>query len=322
VAAPRTFDDKRARIAALAEMEPSQALPELRRFLGDKNSYLVGEAAQVASKLGLRELGPDLAAAFMRILEEGAKNDQGCLVKCRLVEALLALDAYEPDVYLKGLRHVQREPSGPKIIDTATGLRGLCAHALFQMDRSDALLDVAPLLADPEPICRAEAASAIGRSGIQAAAAVLHLKALRGDSEPDVLGACYRGLLRLVPARYLPFVEAALRGAGGGDPEAAALALGESRLPEALPVLKEALSYANSELRSSVLLGIALLRLDAANDLLISLVENGPMEQAAAALGPLALSRHDEKLAKRVEDAVSARKSKKLEATFREKFSR
>lgn len=319
--APRSFNEKRARIAALAEEPAAQAAAELRRFLGDRAGYLVGEAAQVASRLGLRELIPELSAAFSRLLEDPLKTDKGCFGKNRIVEALLAFDAHEPDTYLAGLRHVQLEPAFGKPTDTAAGLRGLCAHALFHISHPHALLEVAPLLADPEPVTRAEAAAALGNSGIDAAAAALHLKALAGDPEPDVLGACYRALLRLLPGRYLPFVTRVLRDRDEGAAEAAALALGESRLPEALPILRGEISRAGAgRLIEGVLLGMALLRLDAANDELLALVAEGTEAQAAAALGALALHRHDEQLVARVRKAVEGRRSKRLAAVFADKF--
>ncbi|WP_437276852.1 hypothetical protein WME90_37210 [Sorangium sp. So ce375] len=318
----RSFDEKRARIAALSEAPPAQAAAELRRFVADRNGYLVGEAAAMAGRLGLRELTPDLVGAFPRLLEEPLKSDKGCSGKNRIVEALLAFDAHEPDTYLAGLRHVQLEPAFGQPIDTAAGLRGLCAHALFHVGHREALLEVAPLLADREPVTRAEAAAALGNSGLDAAAAALHVKALAGDPEPDVLGACYRGLLRLLPGRYLGFVAKVLQQGDDGAAEAAALALGESRLPEALPILQAELAEAAraSRLRDSVLLGMALLRTDAANDALVALVEEGAEVHAVAALSALALHRHDEPLVERVRKAVKGRRSKRLAAVFAEKI--
>lgn len=323
MAAARSFDEKRARIAAIASEAPSTAATELRRFLADKNAYLVGEAAQAANRLALDELTPDLSAAFARLLIDAVKMDKGCFGKNRIIEALLAFDARTPDVYLAGLRHVQREPAFGAPIDTAAGLRGVSARALFHIDHPNALLDVTPLLADPEALTRAEAAAAIGASGDEHGAAVLHIKAILGDAEPDVLGACYLGLLQLLPARYLPFVGSILSGDDIGAAEAAAIALGESRLPAALPILTGALEMAGSgKLHDSVLLGIALLRLDTAKDLLLSLIEKGPERRAVAALSALALHRHDEGLTERVRGVVNARRSTQLAAVLAEKFGR
>jgi hypothetical protein len=126
-----------------------------------------------------------------------------------------------------------------------------------------------------------------------------------------------------LPSRYLRFVAQVLNGDDEGAAEAAALALGESRLPSALPALKDAVEgLASGKLRDSVLLGAALLRLDEANTYLISLVEEGPEGQATAALSALALHRHDAKLVERVRQAAEGRRSKKLAAAFAEKFGR
>jgi HEAT repeat protein len=314
------FDDKLARIAALADLPPASAAPELRRFLTDALGYLVGEAAKITAELELRDLVPDLAAAFTRLIAAPAASDKGCHGKNRLVEALLKLDADAPEVYLAGLRYVQREPAFGEPIDTAAPLRGLCAHALFQIDHRDAIFEVTPLLMDREPETRSEAAAALGNSGLEVCGALLHLKVLTGDREPDVLGACFKGLLRLAPRRYLPVVAAALA-SGQATAEAAAIALGESRLPEALPLLKQAIASAGaSRLDEGLFLGLALLRSDDANAHLLSLIERAPEGRAAAAVNALALHRHDERLSAQVRAAVAARKSAKLQRTFEDRF--
>jgi HEAT repeat protein len=317
---PRTaFDDKRARIAALGALPPAQAAPELRKLIGDKNPYLAGEAAEVAGKLELRELGPDLAAAFKRLLGEGAA-DKGCLAKRRILEAMLALEADERDAYLAGLHYEQMEPAYPKAADTAGPVRGLCAHALVQFDHPAALAEVTPLLMDPEAIVRAEAAHAIGRSGLDAAGPILHLKVLAGDAETDVIQSAFTGLLRVDARRYLPVVAAALRGDEEDRAEAAALALGESRLADALPFLKDAATEGGSRERRSVLMAIALHRSDAGNDFLLAQVEKAPEPQAAAALEALALHRHDPRMVERARQAVDARASRRMAQAFREHF--
>jgi HEAT repeat protein len=315
------FDDKRARIAALAS-SPSPlaaAVPELRRFIADRSGYLAGEAAEVAARLELRELVPDLVTAFLRLLAEGTAADKGCLGKKRILEALLGFEADARDAYLAGLRYTQSEPAFPQAVDTAGPIRGLSAHALVQIDYPAALAEITPLLVDPEEIVRAEAAHAIGRSGLEGAGPVLHLKVLGGDLEPDVLQSAYVGLLRLDSRRYLPVAAAALRSEREPTAEAAALALGESRLAEALPILKAALDDAAGGGRNrSLLMSISLLRSDEALDLLVGLVEKAPERQAVAALGALTLHRHDPKIAERVRFVVAARASPRLSDALRE----
>jgi hypothetical protein len=325
VAAPRTFDEKRARLRALASAPADQAAAELKKLLADRNGYLVGETAEAVKKHELSALVPELSAAFFRFLEDPVKTDKGCFAKNHLVEALLAFDAYETTVYLTGLRFVQKEPAFIEPIDTASGLRGLCAHALFHIHHPGALLDVAPLLFDPEAVTRAEAAAALGESGLDGAAAALHVKILAGDREPDVLGACYKALLRIAPERYLKVVSSVLSGddedAGEATVEAAALALGESRVPGALEVLKQATAvFGMRRAAEGVLLAIALLRSDTANEFLLSLAERSPEREAVSAISALALHRHDEALAKKLRAIVAARKSRKLTETLHDKF--
>ena len=114
-------------------------------------------------------------------------------------------------------------------------------------------------------------------------------------------------------------VASALRGESAPIAEAAALALGESRLREALPILKEALDGASAERdRRSLLTAISLLRSDEAIETLVALVEKAPEAQAVAALGALALHRHDPKIADRARRVVEARGSRRLREALRE----
>lgn len=323
--APRSFDDKRARIGDLASAPAAVAEAELRRFLGDKSGYLCGEAARVVGARGMTVLGPDLAEAFLRLLRDRdpVKADKGCAGKMRIIEALLALDAREREVYLAGIRCVQFEPSFPKAADVAGPLRGLAAQALVHSNDREALAEVGPLLADPDPIARAEAASALGADGSLAAGALVHLKVRTGDAEPDVLGACFRALLRIAPSRYLAVVGAALRDEATGVGEVAALAIGEVRPAGGFAVLKEALAAtAVGRLREGIYVGIALLRAEEASAFLIERVEGASESEAAAALGALALHRHDVDLAARARRAVAARgsRSRKLDAVLAERF--
>jgi HEAT repeat protein len=318
---PRSFDEKRSRIAALATEPAAVAEAELRRFLGDKNAYLCGDAARMAGELRLTRLAPDLAAAFHRLLHDPVKTDKGCVGKLRIVEALLALDVHDRAVYLAGIHHVQREPAFPESIDTAGSLRGICAQALVHSDDPDALIEVGPLLGDPESVARAEAATALGAEGSAAAGALVHLKVRVGDPEPDVLGACFRAILRIAPARYLRVVAKALGDDATGLGEVAALAIGETRPAGALGILTAAFaSTVTGRLRDGILVGVALLRSEEANAFLIERVARGSESEAISALGALALHRHDVDLAARVRAAVTARKSRKIEAIFADRF--
>ena len=313
----KPFDEKLARLDALASAEPpASAAPELSRLLADPNAYLVGEAARLVARLELRGLVPDLVAAFERLLAAPSTDDRGCHAKRKVLEALVTLEADVWDTYRKGLRYVQMEMTVPPAVDTAGLVRGVSAHALVRTNFPRAALEVAPLLFDDMPEARLAAAEALRDTCEVICAALLHTRVVVGDPEPDVVGACYRGMLALEPRHYLPIVAEALE----AGVEAAALALGESRLPEALLVLREALSRVGPAMEKSVLLGVALLRSDEALTYLTDLLADAPEGRAVAVIQALSLHRHDTRLASRVGEIVSARQSRKLARAFAERF--
>jgi HEAT repeat protein len=312
-----SFDDKLARLRALADAPEGHAVNELRRLLGDENAFFIGEAAKLAKTLELRQLEPDLVQACKKLLAREIA-DRGCIAKRMVLDALVTFEAHVPDVYLLGLKYEQIEHSFGPPEDTAGSVRGLCAHALVRIDFPDAILEVAPLLFDDLSEVRAAAAEALAATGEQTCAAILHVRLLADESKPDALEALYRSLLVLAPKRYLPVVG---KGLAEGE-ESAALALGESRLPEAFGVLKDGLDRASGDLEATVLLSMGLLRMEEATAYLRELVEKAPENRAAKAIEALGLHRHDTRIAERIAEIVKARKSRKLTITFMEKFGR
>jgi len=312
-----SFDDKLARLRSVADGPEGHAISELRRLLGDDNAFLLGEAAKVAKTLELRALEPDLVQAGTRLLERGIA-DRGCIAKRCVLDTLVTFEAHVPEVYLVGLRYRQIEHSFGPPEDTAGSVRGICAHALVRIDYADAILEVAPLLYDDLPEVRVAAAEALASTGEQNCAAILHVRLLAGEHDPEAKEAMFRGLLALAPKKYLPVVGAAL--SAGEEP--AALALGESRLSGALPVLIGALEKASGDLEATVLLSIGLLRMEEATAYLRELVEKAPENRAVKAIDALGLHRHDTRIADRIADIVKNRKSKKLASAFAEKFGR
>ncbi|MBK8257709.1 MAG: hypothetical protein IPK82_34200 [Polyangiaceae bacterium] len=320
VNAPRSFDEKRARLRELYDL-PDEARRELPKYLGDKNPYLVGEAAECAKKHELEELRPQLVAAFFRLIDEVGNADRGCFGKFKVIDTLVALSAFEPDVYLRGLHHRQWEGAFPKPIDVAGALRGLCAHALLRIRYREALLDVVPLLFDEVAVTRTETANALGQSGLEGAAAALHIKALVGDQEADVMGAVYKALLEIQPTRYLPFVENALLTGSESDVDAAALAIGEARPAGGFDTLKKAADAPNrARSLEAIYLALALLRAPQAIEHLVQIADKSPEARAKLAVSALALHRHDKTLAARIADIANRRKGAVAEA-FDSKFN-
>jgi HEAT repeat protein len=204
-------------------------------------------------------------------------------------------------------------------VDTAVALRGASALGLVGCADRAVLADLAELLADPEPPARAAAARAIAALGRDDGVPLLRFKALVGVAEPPVLTECLLGRLRLSPASSLPFIRPFLEGAEDVA-EAAALALGESRLAEALPLLREFCERFPRRLRAG-LLAAALLRRDEAFDWLLGLVRDGPPPWARGAVEALGTYRDDEALRARVEQAVAVRGDDELRAICARAFA-
>ena len=182
------------------------------------------------------------------------------------------------------------------------------------------LVDLAELLADPEPPVRISAARALAAYGSEAGIPLLHLKALSPEPEPRVVSECLLSLLRLDAAGQKAFVASFLE-KGDGLCEAAAVALGESRTPEAFVLLRDWLPQATGRgLSRTALLAIASLRRDEAIELLLSVVREQPPPAAREAVQALGSLGGGEALFERTRAAAVARPE--LGATLTRAFGR
>ncbi|HEX9186544.1 MAG TPA: hypothetical protein VGB87_05720 [Vicinamibacteria bacterium] len=274
------------RVRARPDEEDSRR--ELRRVLQEEGSHAVARAAALAGELGVESLVPDLAAAFPRFFDDLPRADPGCSAKTAIVEALRRLACEDVALYRRGAGHVQREPVFGGRVDTAVDLRGASALALAEHGGAGVLVDLAHLLADPEPPVRVSAARAVAVQGCEAGIPLLHLKALAGDEEPRVVSECLLALLRLDGPAQVRFVASFLQ-KGSEAAEAAAVALGESRLAEAFLVLRDWRDEAaRLGLGRVALLAMASSRRDEAVDLLLSLAREAEPPVARDALEALA----------------------------------
>ena len=287
--------------------ETEESRQELRCVLSSEGPHAVARAAAIVGELGIEALVPDLVAAFPRFFDGLPRADPGCSAKTAIVEALRRLGHDDRALYRRGARHVQREPVFGGRVDTAVDLRGASALALAETASADVLVDLANLLADPEPPVRISAARAVAAHGRGTGIPLLHLKALAGDPEPRVVSECLLALLRLDARGEMPFV-ASLLEKGDEAAEAAAVALGESRLAEALPVLRDWLEPAGRRgLGRVALFAIATLRRDESVDLLLSLAREEEPPTAREALAALASITSDAALYERARAAVDGR---------------
>src|SRR5262249_49461964 len=155
--------------------------------------------------------------------------------------------------------------------DTAAELRSICAMGLVASGYSRALVEVAPLLYDPEAEARLGAVRASACGNPREAELLLRAKVVSGDAEPAVLGECFAALLSGGPAESLAFVGRHLDGGDDALREHAALARGESRLEAALPLLRKAWDepLVPPSLRRALIRAAAMLRAEPAFDWLI-----------------------------------------------------
>jgi len=298
-----------------AEPTSELGLATLQQAIQSRYGVAVAQAARLVAEAEISALIPDLVAAFDRFLSKPKEADPGCRAKQAIAEALYRLEHRDETLFLKGIRHVQWEPVWGGQVDTAPKLRGTCALGLVRMNYPAVMVELADLLADPEPEARIGAARAIAYSENDFGAALLRLRIKVGDT-PPVVGECLAASLKLVPGESLPLAKALLEaGRKSSDSrevvemaEVTALVLGESRLPEALTVLQDWWQRTtHPDLRQTALFAIATLRQDSALQFLLDLVADGSSRDAEDALKALEPYREDEFLWPKVEASLSNR---------------
>lgn len=300
--------------------EAPEARAELGRYLADKSNLVAAKAAKLVGEFEIQDLEPQLVAAFKRFLKNPAVTDKGCSAKTEVVRALEALGAAEAEVFLAGIRHVQMEGSFGPPVDTAAGLRAASAMGLVHMNYPHAVLEVVNLLVDREDDARIGAVRALAAAGHPATVPLLRFKVLAGDASADVIAQSFFALLEVALETSLPFVAGYLDSSNAAIVEAAAIALGESRRPEAIVALKTKWQGADETLRRALLMGMAVAREDGAFEFLFSVIETAVEKIAAEAVTALAVYRHDERIRSRVEALVRERKGTLLKRVVEAEF--
>jgi hypothetical protein len=317
--ARKSLEEKLAAVGALEREDAAALIP----WLADASNVVVARAAEGLARHGVLAAMPALREALVRLLRapRPAEADKLCRAKEALVLALDALGNPEGDPYRLGMRHVQMEPVYLRTLaDVAPVLRAHCITALARLREADVEFDLLPLLFDPEPQPRLAAVRALAYLGGARNEQVLRVLVLRGGLEPELLAACFAGLLAMEPERSLSFVAGYL--AGERDyAEQAALALGESRLPAAYAALREAWE-ANTDLalRGPLLLALALTHHDDAFACLLDIMRDGDVTTALLACDALALYGADSRLRERAEAVVAKRRNPKLTDRYLDHF--
>jgi len=265
------------RVGELRHQAPSRTTTdEIRQFLGHRSNLVAAKAAKLAAELRGTELIPDLVASFQRFMSNPTQTDRRCAAVTEIVKTLYEFDYVEPDIYLSGLHHVQLEGSFGPPVDTAATLRGTSAQGLLRTGYPDAMVEVLPLLVDPEPAARIGAVRAFTVNGGSAGVLVLRLKALTGDPEPEVLVECFCGLLSAAPEHSINFVSAYMEADDSSTSDAAIWALGQSRLKSGFDRLREKWDRtAARSMRKTLLGAMAASRIEEANQFLYSMIAAG-----------------------------------------------
>ncbi|HEY2587671.1 MAG TPA: HEAT repeat domain-containing protein [Tepidisphaeraceae bacterium] len=316
MAKARGIDDVLASLAALrGQPAEPEARDQIARALASKANIVAAKAADIARELKVPGLGPQLGEAFVRFLRDSKSPDKGCAAKTAIARAALELECPDEELFRLGIRHVQIEGFGPS--DVAAELRGLCALGLVQVRSRGAMNEVAELLADREPQARIGAVRALAYAGKEEGALVLRFKAISGDPNPAVVGECLTALLLLQPDEALPFVERFLESPDEVLQEEAALALGTSKRPQALEILRRTYPRARDRrLRQVLLTAFASLRFPDAIDFLVSIVETDRPESAIDAVKALQIHRNNTALRERLSQVVTHRADASLRSAF------
>jgi HEAT repeat protein len=311
---PRQSADAKAQAAldVLNALDPVASRAEtaavLKNALADRHFLVVSRAATLSGDRLLHELIPDLISAFARFVQDPVKRDPRCKAKNAIARALVMLECQDIAFYQNGIAYRQLEPVWGGRADTATDVRCSCAMGLAASGHPRAVAELTGLLNDPEVPVRCGAARAISCGNPFEAEAVLRLKVQIGDAEPQVLGECFGALLTIAPEYSLPFVAAYLRAQDEALQEYAALALGESRHPEAFKLLRDAWDeLVTPEARGALIRAAALHRSDAAFEWLLAIIETGTTKLAEIAVDALAVYERNSKLIEQVNAAKARR---------------
>jgi HEAT repeat protein len=285
MAGKRKFEEQLAALDALRQQPPDGCAEPLNKALGHRNNFVVAKAADLVREFRLTQLTPELLGAFNRSFIDPVKTDPQCWAKNAISHALAAFEHQDASVFLRGMRHIQLEPVWGGRSDTAGTLRGTCALALVQcrsLHESDLLRHLVELFADKDKSVRVEAIRAVEQVGSPSSSLLLRLKVLLASDEPEVLGACYSGILRIEDVSAIAWVSRFL--ASGDDTAAeAALALAGTHSPQAFAVLRERFAAeADPWFRSVLLSAIALTRQDAAFEFLLDLVRTESLQAEGA----------------------------------------
>ncbi len=322
-------EDRLAVLQQLADATDSvdELTSAVMAALADASNLVVELAARLIVDRDIIVSARILISAFDRFCANDGETDKACRAKVPLVEAMLHRDVDEPDFYLRGIKYVQIEPQwggpggGGPPTDSAAHLRGLCAHGLIRShvaSPASTMLALVDLLNDPQRQSRAHAARAISLMNSPASVPLLRMKVLTGDSEAEVQGECFRGMLHSPNQESIDFVAGYLE----SDPDVAieaATALGESHQPAAVKALIAAVARCSLDLMEAFYVSIGLSRQPDGVEFLLQNVRDNSAN-ACLAIKALAPARFYPGITEQVEAAVQQTGDVTVSRTFQQCF--
>lgn len=307
-AAKRGVEARLARLRARCRDEDGDSLrAALVEALRHEPSLVAARAAREVAARGWVDLGGELGACFRRFLQDPVRSDPGCAAKEACLEAVARLEVHDLELFQDACRFHQPEPSWGPPVDTATSVRARALTALAAAGAPEFLVLAGDLLADEHVPVRLAAVDSIVLHGSPDGAGLLLLAARRGEDEPEVLGACLAGAVRLSPALALPRLEAMLQSRDPVLRDSAGIALGECPSSEAAVLLIQCLeTVAVASERAPLLRALGFHRSEAALEALRAVIAEGSLGDATEALRALEPRAGDPRVLAAVEAAVGA----------------
>ena len=324
----RRVEDELLQLGLLRHPDKSdaQVAAALQKALRDPVNAMAAKAADVAAHRKMVQLIPDMLLSYDRLFRDPVKRDPQCVAKNAIAKALKDLAYGESAPFLRGLRHVQMEPVWGGEQDSAAALRGTCAVALvncLDIPVDAILVELVDAITDSVARVREDAVKAVVQLGARESILLLRLKARVGDEDPAITGLALEGILRLEGEGAIQFVGRFLEAQIEEVRDQAALALGASRLPGAIELLRE---QWHNKIRSlsdyGILNGLSLSRLESALEFLLGIIRNGRMREAIDAMKVLDIHRGSPDIVERVAAAVRDRPEPEIQVQFEREFLR
>jgi hypothetical protein len=313
--APRpSLTDRLKALGALKDAPAgADARAQVTAALADKSNLIVAAAARVACGHGMVDAADGMCKAFDRFARNPLKTDKLCHAKLAVVDALDELGSSDEGLFLAAARWVQHEPAYGGSVDTAVKLRIRAAQALVRMGSSQVFEVLQALLVDGEPEARRGAGRLLSGLPDERSELLLRMRIDCRDPKAENYEEYFASLLALAGRRAVAFVARFLDDGEQVVAEEAALALGESRQPEAFGLLRDLYSRTYTVKRQRVLLmALSLLRSDEAALFLVQVAAEQTLDLAISAIDALRFYRDRGAIMTELRQALERRGEERL----------